>query len=99
MIWECASKWHFEASAIVDKIRGSGQNRQRYGKEVVQAMVTKALENQRDNDKRQDFEKQDEGGTQQAHDNNTSNNDAETYKLIERLEVWHQCVDEFSKRS
>jgi hypothetical protein len=67
MIWECASKWHFEVSGIVDKKRGSGQIRQRYRKEVVQPMVTRALGKPEDTVKRQENEEQDGDGTPQGH--------------------------------
>jgi hypothetical protein len=61
-------------------------------------MVTKALEKSEDTVKRQENEEQDGDGTPQG-DDKTLNNEAETHKLIERLEIWHQCVDEFSKRA
>lgn len=99
LIWECASEWHYEASGIVDKQRGSGQIRQRYRKEVVQPMVTKALENERKDETNQDDERQREDRKQQQSDRDGSHDGTETHKLIGRLEVWHQCVDEFSKRS
>jgi hypothetical protein len=99
MVWECASEWHFEASGIVDKQRGSGQIRQRYRKEVAQPTVTKALEKQRKDEKQRDYEQQQEGGKQQEKDHNPFDNDAETRELVRTLEVWHQCVDEFSKRT
>jgi hypothetical protein len=43
MIWECTGGYQFEASGIIDKIRGSGQVRQTYRKELVQPYIEKAL--------------------------------------------------------
>jgi hypothetical protein len=61
-------------------------------------MVTKALGKPEDIVIRQENEEQDGDGTPQGHDK-MLNNEAEIHKLIDRLEIWHQCVDEFSKRS
>lgn len=65
----------------------------------MQRIVTKALEKQRKNEKQQDDERQQGDGTQQENGHDVSKNDAEARELAGRLEEWHLCVDEFSKRS
>jgi hypothetical protein len=99
MIWECASEWHFEASGIVDKQRSSGQIDSGIGKRLSSPWLRRHSKKQRKDKKQRDYERQQEGGKQQEKDHNPSDNDAETRKLVRRLEVWHQCVDEFSKRT
>lgn len=83
----------------MDKQRSSGQIDSGIGKRLSSPWLRRYSKKQRKDKKQRDYERQQEGGKQQEKDHNPSDNDAETRKLVRRLEVWHQCVDEFSKRT
>lgn len=106
MIWECADGLKFEAAGIPDKKTGSGQVRQRYKKSFVQPLITSYLKQHSDLSSPGSSDTVERLGSRllgaliaSSSPRLLASRRSSDLKLSERLEAWHQTIDELSTHS